>query len=857
MSLELQGTTSDGLLLALLLGVSVVLCAWGGVQLVHRRWRRGLFGLAAALGPAVAAIALWLVAAADFAHGRKDPARRFLLAGVLAGALAAAALIVGAEFGFGGTFRRALLAAHLAVAISVIYLSVYAYLGPGRSALLLALRLLAVAALLAILLKPTLWIRPDSAGPWVLPIFVDRSGSMGTSDEPGLPSRFARAVQVLQSQDRRLTKHVRPQWYVFATSAEACKTLADLADRSTTGAGTDGTNLLSALTSLAGRRAPLGALLVTDGIQTAPGDPVAAAGKLNVPVFSVAVGSSGKNLPGRANFQLLEVDAPVRAIVDHTTSITAKIRATHLPNVRGEVRLFEGDNPVPLARETFLAATDDETVSVTLPWRPSSAGGTGRRVLRVEVASDARESTARDNTAERHMLLNDPQIRVLYVEGAVRPEYKYLRRRLEADANVRFGGLVRIRENRFWAQGDLAGGTMTALPSRAEDFGRFDVLILGDLDRSFLTEAQMAGVRRFVRDGGGLLMLGGQKSFGPGDYSGTDIESALPVVMGPRSSQQVTTPFVPQLTAAGESSSIFAGITGYFAGPAGRTPEKQLAALPPLRGCVAVQRVKPAASVLAVHPTVRNQAGPLVVLAIQPFGAGRSAAFTADTTWRWFLPMRALGEESPYGRFWSQLIRYLAGVDTTRRQAAPAVALNLDRSFARAGREEVTLNAQVQGPAGQPVENVRVRVTAKPVAPDGETQTVSLAPMPDSGAYRAKFVPAEAGEYVLRLAVEEETGKSLGQDELRLTVISESTELENLARNDALLRDLAQASRGRYVHLEALPDLLDDLFARRDVLAGPGGQARVYRLYHFPVLFVLVVVLLTGEWLLRRKWQMA
>ena len=60
----------------------------------------------------------------------------------------------------------------------------------------------------------------------------------------------------------------------------------------------------------------------------------------------------------------------------------------------------------------------------------------------------------------------------------------------------------------------------------------YDALILSNLSSLHLSRAQMERIRTYVHDlGGGLVMLGGEQSFGLGGYYKTPIEEALPVTM--------------------------------------------------------------------------------------------------------------------------------------------------------------------------------------------------------------------------------------------------------------------------------------------------------------------------------------
>ena len=61
---------------------------------------------------------------------------------------------------------------------------------------------------------------------------------------------------------------------------------------------------------------------------------------------------------------------------------------------------------------------------------------------------------------------------------------------------------------------------------------KYDGVILSNVSSLKLSRQQMAHIRDYVRDhGGGLIMLGGEESFGLGGYYRTPIEEALPVTM--------------------------------------------------------------------------------------------------------------------------------------------------------------------------------------------------------------------------------------------------------------------------------------------------------------------------------------
>jgi uncharacterized membrane protein len=70
------------------------------------------------------------------------------------------------------------------------------------------------------------------------------------------------------------------------------------------------------------------------------------------------------------------------------------------------------------------------------------------------------------------------------------------------------------------------------IPKDMAGLQKYDGLILSNVSSLKMTKKQMENIRDYVREqGGGLIMLGGEESFGLGGYYRTPVEEALPVTM--------------------------------------------------------------------------------------------------------------------------------------------------------------------------------------------------------------------------------------------------------------------------------------------------------------------------------------
>lgn len=857
MRLQWQSITSGDALAALSGLIAAILVGWAVWQWVLGRRRLGLLALAAATGAAlplallVDTVLLW-----RDRSSRSPALLRTALAWVLGGAILAGVLASHSDRLAWGGF----IAAQLIGGFGVIYASVFRHLGPGRLTTLLALRIASILAVLLILFKPALVPTGPASGEGpAIAILMDRSASMATEDHPHRPSRYRQAAAILAGQQDRLAGHFRPSVFHFARSASPAESIAALQALEPTGPATDATDLAAALAAAASTEPAL-TLLISDGIDTAGAEPDQTARRLAGPIYCLGVGSSQTHIPGPSARSIAEVIGPLTAAVNHETTFTVRVALTRQANTPCRVELRAEGSADPLATGRAVTDRDDAVLDVPLTFtpKPDAQDGPIRR-YRIVLAGRP-DPPGPAETATIHLQMTDPQLRVLYIEGAIRPEYKYLRLLLAGDPNIQLISMVRVQGNRFWAQGAIDGQTLASLPEAPGQLERFNVVILGDLDSRTLGPARATLLRDWVSRGGGLVMIGGARSFGPGGYGASPLADVLPVVMDPPDTPPLTGPFLPQLTGAGQSHPIVRGLEGYFPGPGGQPPDATLSSLIPLQGCVTISQARPAAMTLAVHPSATGPDGPRIILAVQKFGAGRAAAFAADTTWRWFLPLRGMGSESPYARFWGQLVRWLGGTETRTERTGPTALLRASRCFARPGGPPVALQARVTGIEGEPADDARAVVTVRPADAPAERSTEPPARIPlshgtEAGVFKGQWAPDRPGRFTLELLARSPGGANLARDALDVVVGPSRAEQTRLARDDAMLRRLAEMTDGETTDIAALPDLLDRIIARH-AGAKPAPAAPARPIYNFPLLLGVFVVVLTVEWIARRRWQM-
>jgi uncharacterized membrane protein len=751
------------------------------------------------------------------------------------------------------------------VALWFFYRKVFGFLSRPRMGWLLALRVAGIASLLLLLFEPVLGLtKPPGPGDGRprLAIVIDASGSMSTIDEANEPTRYRQSVLAVQNVlAPRLSELYDIAYFAYdgkhnqalpagggGGGAAAFDGLAPIGES---------TDLLTAV-SLGTSAGADKVVLFSDGIHNGPESLGAAS--ISAQVFAVKVGSSSIELGTVPDIAVAGIEGPQTATVNNQITLTAVIKSTAMSDRTIRVFLKRVRNPeVTGAAAGGGAGGADEVLdeqrlvlhsgplpqTVALKFTPDKVG---RAVVRVQVPVDPIERNEANNQQDFPILVTDTKLAVLYIEGRVRPEVGPLRRALDQDPNINAISMVQTQAGKFDLRGVKQGDDLTGVPRTLAQWKRFRVVILGDLDAGVLNGQQLRDLAQAVKEGTGLLMIGGQHNFASGHWNTTPLADLLPVSLAPVSPSQVDAPFVPQLTAAGAAHPIFRNIAAYF-GTADGKPALQ--AQPALLGCVGLAGAKAGATVLAVHPEAKINGQPAIVLAVENYAAARTAAFAADTTWRWNIG-RAERKDSPYNRFWGQLVRYLAGQEDLAKKTGPSVTAMIPKERYEAD-EKIVLRCAVTDAQGQ--STAYAQVTAKIKGPDGKTASLPMAAVQDQvGVYECQTESRHPGSYQVIFQGRKDN-VALGQDASGYNVLQAAGEMDVLAANGANLQMLAR-NGGTYQELSG--NAVRALADRLAELVGPTAQASKMSipLYHGRGLFFVFIAALGLEWFYRRKWQL-
>ncbi|MFM7292878.1 MAG: glutamine amidotransferase, partial [Planctomycetia bacterium] len=510
--------------------------------------------------------------------------------------------------------------------------------------LLLALvRLAGFALILILLCQLEARLTVERSPRPTIAVLTDTSASMGLQDVAGA-SRLAAARKFADQLTEAVGSRAEVVGHDFDWQLRPSDPAAQ-PDRPT--------RLIEAIAETARTENDLRAIVcLTDGNDTA-GDrgqllaPVLAARPL--PVYPVVFGS--ETAPRLARVQI-NSGAPYVRLGDELR-IAATITANQLGEQQVTVRLMEEGRPDPIAvREKVSLGADP--VEFAFVVKPDKAGEKLYRVVVDGVRDAVSESL---QVAEHRVSVLDAKIRVLYLD-IPRDERKILGHWIARDPVVEAAFLTMMPKGGWYAQGTMhhknAGD---GLPSAEADLCRYDVVVLGDIPRSYFreggdtAETKMQWLGDFVgRRGGGLVLLGGRSVYAAGQYHESTLARLAPFQIEPTKDPQVDKAFRITPTVAGLGHPIMR-LEGDPA--ANRDAWYDL---PALDGNNRVGGVKPSATLLAVRELPE---GPMPVIAVQNVGRGQVLGLSADTTWRWEM-MRPADGEDYFRRFWGNVVRAIA-----------------------------------------------------------------------------------------------------------------------------------------------------------------------------------------------------
>ena len=698
-----------------------------------------------------------------------------------------------------------------------VYLQVGVTLNRLRNACLLGFRGGGIALVCLLLLQPS---RPVALPPplknRVTLIGLDTSRSMKQRDvERGTRLDAARNLLLEAEALAANGLPANPRLRFFEFSADAQPVTKSLLDLPANGPTTRlHQSVLTMLGAQAGTESANALILLTDGHDfelVNPAKTAAAARARETPIYAVPLGRTGK----------------VRDVSTRITGFQPYCYVKQKARVSAALRLigceFE-DLTVQLLRQGQVVQTKrvnaDEFQELPVDFEIVEPE-IGQYEYEVRVVPLEHEVDTANNSAITYLNVIDQQIRALVIEGDPYWDTTFLQRSLmrndkfDVDAVLRYvSGRVRL------VRKTEANGTLR-IPENIDQFGCYDVIFLGRMVDKILTAAQIRILEHYVQDRAGAVIFGRGAAFENPALAG-ELE---PVLWGPKAGTRMRV----DAAAEGRGLAAFRALNDHPGG---------LEGLPELFGGFSPLQTKPLTATLAL--AANHDTGTATAAIVhRRFGRGQVVSVGLEGLWRWGLNAKVEGQNTPFDRFWDQMILWLlAG-----RDFIPS------RQFSFRPNSANVLLGEKAGfrlTMRQPDPSVK-SVPLTLYLGDNEVARVNLtSSSAEAGRLVAEYLPERVGRY--RAVAHFPDGTS--QDS-RFIVFTENLEETEVATDVVGLRRLCETSGGRLLAPGDLAKLLHELDTEKNEGA---PKTQLCPVWNEAWVFFLAAVLFGLDWYLRRRW---
>lgn len=565
-----------------------------------------------------------------------------------------------------------------------------------------------------------------------------------------------------------------------------------------------------------------GAMVFSDFGWVKGEDPVHVAGELErrgIPVYTIPMG-----LPAPPDAMIAEVIAPEAVFRGDPVTLRVRVESRGLASRDSSLSLKVNGEEQQLEGIVF----EEGAQFVELKFRPEQESGVLE--LGFEVDGTDADSNPKNNTAMHRLRIIDEKIKVLYIEGKPRWEFRYLRWVLLRNPHLQTRFLM--------TEGDpdlakMSPYFMPGFPSDVRNIFEYDLIILGDVSSKYFKPGQLELLETQIKEHGGSLIMIGGTMHAPASYQDTPVDTILPINIGVGKPRVVANNAWPRLP----NDQALSPITTLFDEP--EANQRVWSRVRPLGRLPVLTGPKPSANVLLELPSQNTSEPPYPLVSWHPYGKGKAMFVASDRLWR----LRLEVGDAHHAKFWGQSIQFLAMSRLLGQNKR--ISLQTERKRYNPG-EPVRVYANVLSETYQPVVKESHTVLIKRPGYEDDVQQLKLVPDPQTpGLYFGTIPAGDEGEYVLGPQAHEAEFSSM----VEFNVAQDSLEDRDTSAKPELASAIAEASGGQVVAPVDLPSFIDGLPSQ------PMSRviSREIELWDTPLLYLLLVLFAGLEWYLRRR----
>ena len=613
---------------------------------------------------------------------------------------------------------------------------------------------------------------------------------------------------------------------------------------------TDISNSVKNAVNLNNGKKVAGIILMSDG-RTNSGLPLVDLAQFlqsqKIPVYIIGLGNSEK----AKNIKISDLWLPERVFKDDPFTIQTKISGSQM-NAESvdlqliEIPLNEQGEPMKdkfkLVDHKTVTFNDTETEqTITFEYKAEKEG---KFIYKVKVDPLVSESIIIDNEKESQTEIISKSARVLLISGTSTWDFRMLQTLLIRDKTINVSSWLQSMDIEMMQEGNTP---ISKLPETEAELFEYDVVVMLDPNPAEIDEKWVLMLQKFIEERKGGLMYVAGPSFTSktlGMIGTQKLKELLPVQFTElqrehKDFMKVTfeTQWPLHLTIEGQShymgklnkdnninKSIWKNLPGiYWSYPAGEA--------------------KAGSKVLIDHTDpkllYKEKNRPLLVTGV--FGGGRTIYMGFNGIWRW-----RKNSEKYFDKFWIQSIRYLIEGKLEKESGKSNMYANKEKFVVG---ETINISAKIYDDLGQGFHTEKI--IGKIYKGSNMIGEFLLRPEVNrKGFYEGEAKAEMQGDLTLIL---EPTELPFLKLEKKLKVDQPIIEYENPEMDYLGLQSLADKTNGKFYYLSDLGSLTKDFPNLKETVLVNLPPDSLWDSGRF---FIIILILLSLEWTIRKKYKL-
>ena len=697
--------------------------------------------------------------------------------------------------------------------VGLIVLAAYAFyvyrftipdIPPFKKLVLIVLRTLAIILLLLVLFEPIVTFAKKIIIEPTNLIFVDNSRSIQIKDGTKREEAEKSFLNELRNND------ISNSSTLYSLGSKIKSVSFDSLDRFNF---SEGSTNFSEIFSEAGKTGKniSSITVVSDGDITDGTNPLFAAERLNIPVYTIGIGDSSQ----KNDVELKNVLYNEMIYAGTPTTVLVTINNLGYAGKTVNVSLFENSK---LEDQKNIQLNPDGTQNISLNYNPKTAG---EKKLSVNVSTLEGESTNANNKKIFYVNVLSNKIKVLLISGTPSPDLSFIKNALAEDENLVVNSITQLTQNKF-----LGNNNRDKLLDSA------NVIFLIGFPAKETPDELLRKVQTVITQNNKPVFFLLSNST---DYQRLGLlQDELPFIAritGNESYYEIQ----PDIQASQANNPIIQNNAANLISAWNN--------LPPVLQPDGILIPKPESEILS-RVIINNVPVNRPLILTRKLGTKRSIAVLAFNIWKWKLQ----ASENTPNIFDSFILNSVKWLNTKDEQKF--VSIKTVKKIYSLG-ENIDFTAQVYDQSYNPVSDAEVNINIKSGSEKFNVTMNSLG----NGLYEGTLETNKAGDYTYSGSALQ-NGNKLGTDSGNFNVGEVDIEKINTRMNYELLKSLSTQTGGEFFTSSNYNQLFPILKRITDNSSKEKIEASEVNLWSNEWLMAIVILLFGLEWFLRKRYGM-